>query len=418
MMENRSFDHMLGYRALMGRDVEGLTGNEQNSLAGVPRPFRVEHTTQTKGIPSPGHHLADVAEQVAGGEMSGFVANYNKRPGVTDPGLVMSFYTESELPMYDFIADNFAICDTWFSAHAGPTWPNRFCATTGSAPELENFDISDDRIGYFTGTSIFDVLTQLGVDWAYAESNIAFLRMFDRYRLDVRRIIPFTDDFEQGIDDTFENRVRAGRLPSVSFIDPRYIDVPPAFDANDDLPPTDVCHGQRLVRRVYELLRQAPTWSRTLFLVTYDEHGGFHDHVAPPGTPASTSPESVPRIHPDGSDHLGVRVPALVVSPWVDAGSVIKTRFDHTSIIKTILDRFAPKGVAGGEAFGPRTAQASSLLPELRNTPRSDAPVPPAITCKPASPAQRGPATVERADYHTTMRFLGVPQHYREALKL
>ena len=239
MMENRSFDHMLGYRALKGHPVNGLTGNEENSISDGNRPYRIKHTTKTKGIPSPGHHFDDTKEQVADGAMTGFATNYIKRSGATDPGLVMSHYTEAELPMYEFIANNFAICDAWFSAHAGPTWPNRFCATTGETPEVENFDVSDDRIGYFKGTSIFDMLSRFGVDWCYAEGNISFLRMFDRYRLDIRNVIPFRDDFEQGIADTWENRVKAGNLPSVSYVDPRFIDIPPAFDANDDLPPTD-----------------------------------------------------------------------------------------------------------------------------------------------------------------------------------
>jgi phospholipase C len=420
MMENRSFDHMLGYRALKAHDVNGLTGNEENAIRDGNRPYRAKHNTKTKGIPSPGHHFDDTKEQVAEGAMTGFATNYVKRNGVTDPGLVMSFYTEVELPMYEFIANNFAVCDAWHSAHAGPTWPNRFCATTGETPELENFDITDDRIGYFKGTSIFDMLSRFGVDWCYAEGNVSFLRMFDRYRLDIRNVIPFTDDFEQGIEDTWENRVITGRLPSVSYIDPRFIDVPPAFDANDDLPPTDVCHGQRLVRRIYELLSRARTWSRTLLVVTYDEHGGFFDHVPPPGTPTAADPSPQPKVHPDGADHLGVRVPALIVSPWIDAGTVIGTPFDHTSIIKTILQRFAPSEHASGAAFGPRTEQANSIFDVLRDSPRPDTltpPVPPEIECRHDIRTSRGPAAaIERDDFHAGMRFLGLPQARRADL--
>ncbi len=417
MMENRSFDHMLGYRALKGHPVEGITGQEENAIPDGNRPYRMKHTTRTKGIPSPGHHFDDTAEQVAEGAMTGFAKNYMKRNGVTDPGLVISHYAEAELPMYEFIANNFAICDAWHSSHPGPTWPNRFCATTGSTPEVENFDVTDDRIGYFDGTSIFDMLTRFGVDWCYAEGNVSFLRMFDRYRLDIRNVIPFRDDFEQGITDTWENRVKAGNLPSVSYIDPRFIDIPPAFDANDDLPPTDVCHGQRLVRRIYNLLRNASTWSSTLFVITYDEHGGFFDHVPPPGTPRATNAAPQPKVHPDGAEHLGVRVPALIVSPWVDAGAVISTTFDHTTIIKTILDRFAPEDFADGATFGPRTEAASGLLDELRESPRSDKPDPPSIPCAHDVRTSRGPAAaIERDDYHTTMRFLGMAQRHRAGL--
>jgi phospholipase C len=413
MMENRSFDHMLGYRALKGHDVRGLAGNEQNSIPDGNRPYKVKHLTQTKGIPSPCHEFHCVEEQVAEGAMTGFATNYSRRSSVTDPGLAMGYYTEAELPMYEFAANNFAICDAWYASHPGPTWPNRFCSTVGATPEIDNFDISDDRIGYFNGTSIFDVLSRFGVDWCVAEGNIAFARMFDRYRLDIRNVIPFRDDFNQGIADTWESRVRAGRLPAVSYIEPRYIDVPPSFDANDDLPPTDVCFGQQLVARIYNLLKDAPTWSGTLFVVTYDEHGGFFDHVPPPGTPPADDPSPQPKVHPDGADHLGVRVPALVISPWVDAGGVITTVLDHTSIIKTILQRFAPAEHADGALFGPRTEAANGLLDELRATPRTDKPVAPQVTCIPDVHA-RGPASsLERDDFHTAMRFLGLPVQSR-----
>jgi phospholipase C len=318
MMENRSFDHMLGYRSLKGHpSVRGLMGNEQNSLIDGSPPYVVHHLTQTHGISCPGHGFKDTIEQIANGEMSGFVNNYARRDDANDPSLVMGYYTEAELPMYEFFANNFAVCDAWYSSHPGATWPNRFCATTGTAPERDNFDIADNRIGYFKGTSIFDFLTAFGVDWAYAEGNVGFIRIFNRYRLDIQHVIPFKDYFDQKIEDTLENRIQNGRLPSVTYIDPRYIDIPPSWDSNDDLPPGDVCHGQALVRDVFNMLSSAPTWSRTLLVITYDEHGGFFDHIPPPGTPAAADPSPLPRITPEGADHLGIRVPAFLVSPWV-----------------------------------------------------------------------------------------------------
>ena len=161
----------------------------------------------------------------------------------------------------------------------------------------------------------------------------------------------------------------------------------------------------------------APTWSRPLFVVTYDEHGGFFDHVPPPGTPLADDPNPQPRVHPDGADHLGVRVPALVISPWVDAGTVINTPFDHTTIIKTILQRFAPDEHADGAAFGPRTQAANSLLGALRDAPRTDTPTAPAIDCRHDIRTSRGPAAaIERDDFHAGMRLLGLSQTQRTAL--
>jgi phospholipase C len=121
-------------------------------------------------------------------------------------------------------------------------------------------------------------------------------------------------------------------------------------------------------------------------------------------------------VHRDGAVHLGVRVPALVISPWVDAGTVVTTLLDHTSIIKTILHRFAPAEHADGALFGPRTQAANSLLDELRATPRTDRPVAPQFTCA-SDVRARGPASaLERDDFHTGMRFLALPADRREAL--
>lgn len=412
MMENRSFDHMLGYLALQGKPARGLTGNETNSIPEGSPPYRVHHLTETGGIPTPPHDFDHAIEQIAGGAMSGFAASSAKRRSVTDAGAIMGYFNEAELPMYNFLADQFAICDAWFSSHPGSTFANRFCVTTGQTPELDNFDLGDERIGYFKGVSIFDVLSNAGVDWAYAEGNVGFLRIFDRYRLDVGHVIPYTDHFNRGLDDTFEQRVHEGRLPAVSFIDPRFIDFPPDSDANDDLPPADVCLGQKLVKRVYDLLSSATqTWPRTLLIVTYDEHGGFFDHVPPPGTPFADDPSPLPRVHPDGVDHLGVRVPAFIVSPWVDAG-VITTPFDHTTVIKTIMERFVSTERAN-VGLSSRSAQANSLLAQLRTSARTAVPLSPEFDCA-LGPTVRGPATGD--DFQTAMRLLGLPAAARRKI--
>ena len=414
MMENRSFDHMLGYRRFAHPETNGLTGNESNPFS-QGAPYGVYHLSETAGIRSPDHGFEATLEQLAGGVMSGFVQNYSKRSGVVDPGLVMSYYDAGELPMYEFLANNFAICDAWHSAHPGATQCNRFAALTGVIPELNNFELSDPRLGYVNGASVLDYLTQAGIDWVYAEGNVGFLRMFDRYRIDISHVIPYRDDFDQEIEDTFVQRVSDGNLPSVSFIDPRYIDIPPAWDANDDLPPADVCRGQELVRHVYSLLSTATTWQTTLLLVTYDEHGGFYDHETPPGMPTAGNPTPFPRLHPEGPEHLGVRVPAFVVSPWVDPGTVFHTTYDHTSILKTILQRFAPADFPVAEAFGPRAAAANGLLSEqLRTSARlQQPPVAPTIECKLLGP--RGPsADLESDDFQLSMRLLGLPAKYRD----
>ena len=155
--------------------------------------------------------------------------------------------------------------------------------------------------------------------------------------------------------------------------------------------------------------------ARRLLLIIYDEHGGFFDHEPPPGLPTAQDPSPFPRLHPDGPEHLGVRVPAFVVSPWVDGGTVFHTTYDHTSILKTILQRFAPADFPVAEAFGPRAAAANGLLSEqLRTTARREQPPePPEIPCDvPLGP--RGPsADIESDDFGLSMRLLGLPAKYR-----
>jgi phospholipase C len=250
------------------------------------------------------------------------------------PQLAMTVNGQGELPIYYELADTFLVCNRWFAAHPGPTWPNRFATVMGSIPELVNFENSDPRIGYFQGRSIFEVLTSYGIEWRLFESDLSLIRMFDRYRMDDQRVLPI-DDKDVGLDATLRT---PGGLPRVMFIEPNFTDIPPLATACDDHPPSDLAAGQAFISRVCDAIWSANRFQDCLVVITYDEHGGFFDHVPPPGTvkaPPVATP--VPKIHPDGPSYLGVRVPAIVISPYVSAGKTDNTVFDHTSILKTIL---------------------------------------------------------------------------------
>ena len=139
-----------------------------------------------------------------------------------------------------------------------------------------------------------------------------------------------------------------GTLPSVSWIDPNFSNFNPiGFQPNDDHAPADIKDGQELVLAVYHALAAGPQWEKTMLVIFYDEHGGFYDHVPPPAAPDDNR-----RVF----GRYGVRVPALIVSPWIEPGSVSTTVFDHTSIIKTILLRFAPDAL-GQPQTAPRPAR-------------------------------------------------------------
>ena len=175
--------------------------------------------------------------------------------------------------------------------------------------------------------TIFDHLTEQGVSWTYFEHFYCFLRFFERHTFDSDNVVSF-DDPVIG----FAALAKSGNLPSVSFIDPHFVDYPP--DSFCDEPPSDIRNSQPFIRTLVETLVASPKWDKTLLIITYDEHGGFYDHV-PPVPAVKVSPEMLPTT--------GVRVPCFVISPWVKGGAVFGSdtlHFDHTSILKTIARRF------------------------------------------------------------------------------
>ncbi|HXV59025.1 MAG TPA: alkaline phosphatase family protein [Gaiellaceae bacterium] len=383
MMENRSFDHVLGYLKLKGGmpEVDGLEpgmGNEDagGSFRGV-RPLG-RRTIDQKAL-DPGHGPNDVREQIAGGAMSGFVRNYVKAfarnveehpvpPGFRfDPTLVLAYLTADDVPVYDYLAHRFHVCDRWFSSVPGPTWPNRLYAVTGGSGGTT----ANRRPPVYDLSSFARRLDRDGVSWRWYSTDPGTLRAIDaRYRL-------FHDDEFAYFDretlferQTFLDDVREGKLPAVSWIDPNFVDFrlfgPPG--SNDDHPPSPMMAGQELVLRILTALMGSPLWRKTLFVLTYDEHGGFYDHVDPTAfTPADDRPTH---------RRYGVRVPALVVSPYVEPG-VSHTVFDHTSLIKTILLRFCERPDTTIRAMGRRTAHANHLghlLTRPASQPRPPAP--------------------------------------------
>ena len=229
-----------------------------------------------------------------------------------------------------------------------------------------------------------------GIDWRVFESDLSLVRTFARYRLDATHLVPFVDPDD--LSRNFEVIARAGQLPPVVFVEPNFSDVPPLSTADDDLSPVHLAKGQRFVARVFDALRASTQWAHTLMIVVYDEHGGFFDHVAPPGTPLGP-PElvgKIARIHPDGADHLGVRVPAIFASPWVAPGGVCHQVFDHTSIIKTILLRHRARfDTTDFTLLGPRVNQAAHLGVALSPLATHDDHTQPLSAAVPAGPAPR-----------------------------
>lgn len=392
MKENRSFDHMLGYLSLpvakggMGRqDVDGLKGGEHNVYNG--KTFPSFEMFETRFAPGPPNDHESVQRAINGGRMDGFAKSQGDAYGLGAAGKVMGYFTGTSVPMFDALARDFAIGHRWFASHPGPTFPNRFYELTGRPNldargfwELEN---PSTILPVFTPT-IFDYLkgaidprSGKTVTYRYYDRGYSMLQLFERYTFDHSTIVDM-DDPVHG----FFTAARTGQLPNVSFIDPHFVDLPP--DSNCDEPPSDIVDGQALVQRIAEAVIAGPAWSKTLLLIVYDEHGGFYDHVAPPPGPP---------VSPDlPVTTLGVRVPAIVISPWAAPGSVFGhdplvvggtgnagattglaaavvrpnsgLHFDHTSILKTIARRFLS---TNPPFMGARFAAAHDLSEVLGN---------------------------------------------------
>lgn len=378
VLENRSFDHALGYLTAAGRsDIDGIQPGftNPNNATSPATEVAPRLLTVPRFAPSPNHEYAHVRMQIdpprGGGSMRGFVDDYSTVPGVLEPGMVMGYYDASTLPVYDFLAREYCVCDRWFCAVPGPTLVNRAFLMAGHSDDVvDNLTMAEHFLTRRLET-VFDRLDANEVGergrpaWRSYFHDVPFLRMFRQFALSLGPI--------RGIDRFYKDAAN-GTLPVLSWIDPNFeiqgnLYLPDA--GNDDHPPANVQKGQRLVARVYNALVASPQWNETLLIITYDEHGGFFDHVVPPIRP-ERAPFRNPRFN-----QFGIRVPAFLVSPWVARGQAIHDELEHTSIIKTVLDRFCPGDPV--DSMGERVATAPSLDKYLSNPMRADRPAAPPL---------------------------------------
>jgi phospholipase C len=353
MLENRSFDHMLGYLSLEKgrRDVDGLRAEVGNEHAG--RRYPVHHLESTRVKEDPDHSADAVDVQIGDGRMDGFVASCDaalRSSGFHDgdPGVAMGYYNGADVPVYDHLAEEFAVCDRWFSSVPGATLPNRLYSLCGCAAGSRD-DMAPHVPPIYHQASFLRHLDAHEVPWRWYSFDPGTLRLADvRYRLGHQDQFAYFSKtglpWKTALDITTSSKTASfledaarGTLPSVSWIDPAFTNFNPlGFTVCDDHAPADIKDGQDLILAVYNALAASPQWERSLLVITYDEHGGFFDHVAPPQA-VDDDPEEFGRY--------GVRVPAIIVSPWVQPSSVSHELFDHTSIIKTILSRFCPEAL-------------------------------------------------------------------------
>ncbi|KAL8140127.1 hypothetical protein V2J09_006148 [Rumex salicifolius] len=327
VMENRSFDHIIGWmKKSINPRVNGVNGTECNPISTKPGSSQTDTVCVTDDAvyvdPDPGHSFDAVTQQVFGSNsssvptMAGFVEQaLSMSLNVTDT--VMKGFKPENVPVYSALVSEFAIFDRWFSSLPGPTQPNRLFVYSATSHGATSHVTKDLIFGYPQKT-IFDSLNENHLDFAvYFESvpSVLFYRSL--------RQLKYVFNLKPGGVSKFKADAANGELPPLSVIEPQYFDRG-SSPANDDHPSHDVANGQRLVKEIYEALRASPQWNQSLLVITYDEHGGFYDHVQ---TPFLNVPNPDGNRGPDPNffnfDRLGVRVPAIMVSPWINKGTVL-----------------------------------------------------------------------------------------------
>jgi phospholipase C len=356
MLENNSFDRMLG--SLPG--VDGINPARLNSNPDFPSGLPVsERSTTASTMPlDPEHDLDDVLDQIDG-PCQGFVRDFAQHFPQSAPdnrSEIMAFYEPGALPVLHTLAQSFAICDRWFSSLPGPTWPNRFFVHSGTSLGHVTMPggIFHPDIHCYNQETVYDQLQKNGISWSIYYGDFPQSIVMTHQWLYPTHYHPMQDFFADA-------QKPAAEFPQYVFIEPTYF----GADQNDQHPPSDITRGEALIARVYNAIRGKPDlWGNCLFVLLYDEHGGFYDHVEP-------GPAVPPDFHTKefAFDKYGVRVPAVLISPWIEA-KPIHDVFDHTSLLKYVTDKWKLG------PLGNRVAQANSFADHLTviQSPRTDTP--------------------------------------------
>jgi len=411
MMENRSFDHLIGHLSLPkygGRQLNGLRNladpNLQNPSqnGSMIAPFEADDEPLPNDLP---HERSFVTTQIARAPalgtfaMNGFVLAYETfsgTSGVLQPP-PLRVMVPDDLPTTEFFADEFLVCDSWFAPLPTSTQPNRLMAFGGDSV----LDVS--RNGLLpTQDLVFDWLTRHGIRWRIYGAGLSFFTLMSKMWP-----ILLTDKFRSLASLSFDAQHEStATWPQVIFVEPDYSDTPVHLSGHacDNHPPSPVGFGEQFLKQTYEALTSnEERWRKMAILLTYDEHGGFFDHEPP---------KPVPYAPPSGAQFAafqttGVRVPAIVLSPFVGRRSVSSLLYDHTSFLQMIAERF---GGAGENYSATVSARATNGINSLSaaldvNAPPRPPPDPPKTTPVPASSlvTTRAPVTTMETSFTTAI---------------
>jgi len=385
MMENRSFDHMLGGLTQKYPKINGLTGNESNpDTNGAIVKVQQNAEFQSQLDPDPDHHFPGVDLQIFGGapqgpgrvaNMQGFVKDYfSQTNDVNRSHNIMSYFAPENLPVLTTLATEFAVFNGWFSSIPGPTICNRAFAHYGTSfgqVGMDIFYILDPIL------STYERMIQGG--------HTAKLYYYDQPS-STMEIVNLLKNQPQifATYDQFISDCSGGTLPEYCFIEPCYNDHPGADGAqilaSDQHPDHNVREGEQFIANTFNAIRTNPDlWMSTALLIVYDEHGGIYDHVVPPAcTPDgySATADNTGTGVPFNFDRLGIRVPAVLVSPWIARGTVVPGTedpvnaqiFEHASIPATVTEHF----LQGDAKRTIREQQAKTFLGLMTGTMRPD----------------------------------------------
>jgi phospholipase C len=301
MQENRSFDHYFGFAPWVGSYGVPAGYSQPDGSGGSVAPY---HFTSLS-TPDIGHSWDAAHREWAGGRMNGFYT--------TDGINCMGYYTAADLPFYYSLFDNFTLCANYFCSLMGPTWPNRFYLAAGTSGGITTNGIWG--YGVFDYPIILDLLEDAGITWKvynvdwdsvpFGNTDNVFV-FWKRWAHDQRT---------RGSRGQYLDDLRLGRLPQVSFI------IPSFARGWDEHPPADVSVGMGIQQQLITALMQSSAWQSSAYILTYDEAGGYFEHVPPPQLDAFG---------------LGIRLPTWVISPWAKARHLEGTLYEHTSILKFI----------------------------------------------------------------------------------
>jgi phospholipase C len=355
MMENRSFDHMLGALHAEDARINGLTGNETN-LDTTNEPAKVLPQAGFQGQldPDPDHHFPAVHKQLYFGtpgppavpSMQGFVQSYSDQErNVAHSHKIMYYFAPDKLPVLHTLARNYAVFNGWFASIPGPTVCNRAFAHYGTSFGQASLDIFYVKEPY---KSIYERMLAAG--------RTTKLYYFDPSS-STQEVVNLLKNQPQifATYPQFLEDCKRGELPDYSFVEPNYSDHPGEGGgellASDQHPDHDVQEGEVFIASIYNAIRQnLDLWKSTALLITYDEHGGIYDHVPPPSCipDGFHAPLTDTGGVPFAFDRLGVRVPSILVSPWIAKRTVVTGPedpvsgrvFEHASIPATITQHF------------------------------------------------------------------------------